>query len=120
MDFLLSAREYSLAHSGSFLNLPFALTLTENDPITREQFAAILHRYAQAVGYDTSASVDLSAYGDVSDVSAWAVSAMQWACGEDIIRGTSSTALEPRGSATRAQAAAMLQRFCERYSQNED
>lgn len=89
------------------------------DNITREQFAAILYRYAQAKGYGTTASFDLSAYGDVSDVSAWAISAMQWACGKDIINGTSSTTLAPQGTATRAQAATMLQRFCEQYSQNE-
>lgn len=89
------------------------------DNITREQFAAILYRYAQAKGYGTTASFDLSAYGDVSDVSAWAISAMQWACGKDIIIGTSPTTLAPRGTATRAQAATMLQRFCEQYSQNE-
>lgn len=89
------------------------------DNITREQFAAILYRYAQAKGYGTTASFDLSAYGDVSDVSAWAISAMQWACGKDIIKGTSPTTLAPQGTATRAQAATMLQRFCEQYSQNE-
>ncbi len=89
------------------------------DNITREQFAAILYRYAQAKGYGTTASFDLSAYGDVSDVSAWAISAMQWACGKDIIIGTSPTTLAPQGTATRAQAATMLQRFCEQYSQNE-
>lgn len=89
------------------------------DNITREQFAAILYRYAQAKGYGTTASFDLSAYGDVSDVSAWAISAMQWACGKDIINGTSPTTLAPQGTATRAQAATMLQRFCEQYSQNE-
>ena len=89
------------------------------DNITREQFAAILYRYAQAKGYGTTASFDLSAYGDVSDVSAWAISAMQWACGAGIIKGTSPNTLEPQGNATRAQAATMLQRFCEQYSQNE-
>lgn len=89
------------------------------DNITREQFAAILYRYAQAKGYGTTASFDLSAYGDVSDVSAWAISVMQWACGKDIIKGTSPTTLAPQGTATRAQAATMLQRFCEQYSQNE-
>lgn len=89
------------------------------DNITREQFAAILYHYAQAKGYGTTASFDLSAYGDVSDVSAWAISAMQWACGKDIINGTSPTTLAPQGTATRAQAATMLQRFCEQYSQNE-
>ena len=65
------------------------------DNITREQFAAILYRYAQAKGYGTTASFDLSAYGDVSDVSAWAISAMQWACGTGVIMGVTESTLLP-------------------------
>lgn len=83
------------------------------DTITREQMAAILYRYAQYKGYDVTASADLSAYTDAASVSSYAVSAMQWAVGEGLINGVTNTTLVPGGSATRAQVAAILMRFCE-------
>lgn len=86
------------------------------DNITREQLAAILYRYAQTKGYDTASGADLSAYGDASDVSSWAIPAMQWACGAGVIMGVTESALLPQGSATRAQVATMLMRFCEYYA----
>ena len=83
------------------------------DTITREQMAAILYRYAQYKGYDVTASADLSAYTDAANISSYAVSAMQWAVGEGLINGITDTTLVPGGSATRAQVAAILMRFCE-------
>ena len=83
------------------------------DTITREQMAAILYRYAQYKGYDVTASADLSTYTDAASVSSYAVSAMQWAVGEGLINGITDTTLVPGGSATRAQVAAILMRFCE-------
>ena len=84
-----------------------------NDTITREQMAAILYRYAQYKGYDMTASADLSGYADVSEISSYAVPALQWANAEGLIEGTSATTLSPKGSATRAQVATILMRFCE-------
>ena len=87
-----------------------------NDPITREQFAAMLHRYAQHEGYDVSVGADTNilSYADAFTVSEYAVSALQWACGAGIVHGTGDgSTLTPQGKATRAQAAVMLQRFCE-------
>ena len=83
------------------------------DPITREQMASILYRYAQYKGYDVTGSADLSGYADASTISSYAVGAMQWANAEGLISGTSATTLSPKGSATRAEAAALLMRFCE-------
>ena len=83
------------------------------DTITREQMMAILYRYAQYKGYDVTASADLSAYTDAANISSYAVSAMQWAVGEGLINGVTDTTLVPGGSATRAQVAAILMRFCE-------
>lgn len=82
-----------------------------NDPITREQMAAILYNYAEWKGYDVSARADLSGYSD--QPSAWAVEVMQWANAEDLINGTTAITLDPQGNATRAQVAAILQRFLE-------
>lgn len=84
-----------------------------DDPITREQLAAILYRYAQCKGYDTTVSADLSRYSDLDQLSAWAQEAMTWANDKGIISGTSAVTLDPKGSATRAQSATMLMRFCE-------
>lgn len=83
------------------------------DAITREQLAAILYNYATYKGMDTSARADLSGYSDAASVSAWAEDAMQWAVDEGLINGMSETTLAPDGNATRAQVAAILQRFLE-------
>ena len=88
-------------------------TFGPDDTITREQMAAILYRYASYKGYDVTASTDLSAYTDADDISVWAQTAMNWANAQELITGVTSTTLEPAGSATRAQAAAILMRFCE-------
>lgn len=89
-----------------------------NDPITREQFATMLWRYAQTEGYDVSIGEDTNilSYTDAFDVAEYAIPAMQWAVGAGIITGTGNgSTLTPQGQATRAQAAVMLMRFCEEY-----
>ena len=88
-------------------------TFGPDDTITREQMAAILYRYAGYKGYDVTATTDLSAYTDAGDISDWAQAAINWANAAELITGVTSTTLEPAGSATRAQAAAILMRFCE-------
>ena len=89
-----------------------------DDPITREQLAVMLHRYAQHEGYDVSIGEDTNilSYADAFDVSEYAVAALQWACGAGIISGTGDgSTLTPQGEATRAQAATVLMRFCNMY-----
>lgn len=89
-----------------------------NDPITREQFATMLWRYAQTEDYDVSVGEDTNilSYTDVADLSEYAIPAMQWAVGAGVINGTGDgSTLTPQGQATRAQAAVMLMRFCEEY-----
>ena len=89
-----------------------------DDPITREQLAVMLHRYAQHQGYDVSIGEDTNilSYADAFTVSEYAVAALQWACGAGIISGTGDgSTLTPQGEATRAQAATVLMRFCEEY-----
>ena len=86
----------------------------END-IIREQIAAILYRYAQYKGYDLSAAqtTDLSAYTDAGEIAPYAVEAMKYAVGSGLIKGKTSTTLNPQDSATRAEVATILQRFIE-------
>ena len=87
------------------------------EPITREQMAAILYRYAQYRGIDVRAGEegDLLAFVDAEDVSKYAVSAMQWAVEENLINGVEESVLAPDGTASRAQIATILMRFCEGF-----
>jgi hypothetical protein len=81
--------------------------------VTREQMAAMLYRYAgNYLGLDTPAAGDLSGYPDASQVASWAEDAMSWAVGAGILTGTGAGDLAPSGAASRAEVAAMLQRFC--------
>ena len=81
--------------------------------VTRQQLAALLYRFAVQNGYDASVgeSTNILSYTDAGQVSEYAISAMQWACGAGIITGTSADTLSPHGSATRAQLAVMLYRW---------
>ena len=88
-------------------------TFAPNSPITREQMAAILYRYAAWKGCDVSERVDLSGYADAASVSGYATEAMAWANAEGLITGVTNTTLRPAGSAVRAQAATILMRLCE-------
>ena len=90
-------------------------TFGPDDPITREQMAAILYRYANWKGYDVSARADLSVFTDVGAVSSYAVEALQWANAAELVSGTSMTTLTPGAHANRAQVAAILTRFCQRF-----
>lgn len=80
-----------------------------NGFVTREQFATMLYRYAG----EPTVSGSLSAFTDAGSVSGWANDAMLWATQNGIITGVTSTTIDPQGTATRAQAAAMLMRFME-------
>lgn len=85
-----------------------------NGQITREQLAAMLYRYAASKGYDTDLdSVEIQNFADYDDISEYAEEALVWAVDAGIMRGTSSNTLSPGGSATRAQVATILMRFCE-------
>ena len=82
-------------------------------PITREQMASILFRYATYKKYDVSKRADLSHYQDLNKVSAYARDAFAWANSEKLVNGATATTLNPAGRATRAEAAVILYRFCE-------
>ena len=84
-------------------------TFRPNTAITREQLAAILMNYAACIGQDVSNRADLANYTD--QPSTWAEEAMSWAVAEGLISGVTADTLQPQGAATRAQVAAILQRF---------
>lgn len=82
-----------------------------DDLITREQMANMLYYYAQYKGYDVSASGELSSFTDGASTSSWAAEAVQWAVGSGLLSGKGSGVLDPRGTATRAEAASIFMRF---------
>lgn len=88
--------------------------------VTREQFAVMMYNYAQLKGYDVSTSSSLTSFPDADGVSDWAADAMAWAVGVGLINGTTdangNTVLNAQGTATRAQVAAIMQRFCEKVA----
>lgn len=86
-----------------------------NNNITREQIASIIYRYAKYKGYDVSVGEDTNilSYEDANKISDWAVAAIQWACGASLINGRTESTIVPDGTATRAEAAAIMQRFSE-------
>lgn len=86
-------------------------TFRPNDAITREQMAAILYNYADYKGYDVSARADLSDYADAESISSWAEDVLAWANAEGLINGMTATTIDPQGATTRAQTAAMFERF---------
>jgi len=93
-----------------------AETFAPDAPITREQLAALLHRYARIVeGENGSASAQaLSRFPDQGKVSAYAVQPLSWAVERGLIDGFQDGSLQPQGQANRAQMAAVLSRFAER------
>ena len=96
------AREWAMANGVSDGTDP-------TGAVTREQFVTMLWRFAG----EPASSCSLGAYADSGSVSDWAATAMRWAVENGIINGVTDTTIEPQGSATRAQCAAMLMRFCE-------
>lgn len=94
---------------GGYGNSSFA----PNDPITREQLAAIFYRYAQYKGYDTTqGGMAIREFDDYESISDYAMGAMAWAVNTGLVKGDSNF-LYPKGTATRAEIAALFHRFAE-------
>ena len=86
-----------------------------DDPITREQLAAIFYRYADYKGYDLTVKGNPDKFKDADKITDYAETAMQWAVDSGLVKGKSGNLLDPQGTATRAEIAAMLHRFIEKY-----
>lgn len=84
-----------------------------NDPITREQMAAILYRYAKYCGIDVSVGEDTNilSYKDFDEISEYAIPAFQWACGAGVMSGRADGFLQPKAGATRAEVAQLIMNF---------
>ena len=81
-----------------------------DDPITREQLATMLYRYTGKP--ETAGTLD--GFTDAGKASGYAQAALKWAVENGTLTGKGDQVLDPQGKATRAEAAAMLQRFCEK------
>jgi len=88
-----------------------ATQFAPDETITREQLAVMMYRYAEQKT-TTTARTALSAFSDLDKISPWATDAMQWANAVGLMSGTTNTTLAPKDTATRAQVAAILMRFC--------
>ena len=85
-------------------------------PITREQLATMLYRYAELNGKDVSKRTSLDSFKDGDKVSTYAVDALKWAVAEGIVTGKTGGFIDPQAGATRAETATMLMRFCEAFA----
>ena len=101
---MAAARTWAMANSVSDGTNP-------GGAITRQQLVALLYRYAQMMGYANDARVDLASFPDAGSVAGYAVEPLQWSVANSIVGGTSDGALNPTGTATRAQFAVILYRF---------
>ena len=85
-----------------------------NDPITREQLAAILFRYAVYQGMTVvTLEENLSSFSDAAQIASYAVPAMNWSVGQELLNGSNGR-LKPKSHATRAQVAAIIHRYLEK------
>ncbi len=84
-----------------------------DDPITREQVAAIFWRYAQFRGDDVSVgeNTNILSYTDAFDISEYAIPAIQWACGTGLLQGRTPSTIDPVSKTTRAETAAILTKY---------
>ena len=80
-------------------------------PVSRQQLAAILWRYAKMEGADRGNRAPLRGWPDAGEVGGYAKEAMSWALAEGILQGTKDGTLQPQGRAARGQAAVLLERF---------
>lgn len=90
-------------------------SLRPNETLSREQFAALLYRYASYINVSTSYNANaLSGFSDAGSVSSFAVEAMKWAVSKGIINGTTATTLSPAAKCTRGETAVMTKRFIDK------
>ena len=109
------ANAVSWAKQNGIVNGVSETEFAPNDNITREQIAAIMHRYAQYKGYDVSVgeNTNILSYDDFDNISEYAIASMQYAVGSGLMKGKTASTLNPKDNATRAEIAAILHRFIE-------
>jgi hypothetical protein len=86
-------------------------TFRPGQPVSRQELAAFLYRYAQTRGAEQQSAADLDAFSDAGEIAAWARDAMGWAVAGGVMQGKGGGLIAPAATATRAEAAAMMERF---------
>ena len=86
-----------------------------NDPVTRQQFVAILYRYADWKGFERNGAKSIDEFRDASKARSYAKPALQWAYGNGLLTGMPNHTIAPEGEASRAQIAQIFMRFCVKY-----
>ena len=107
------ANAVTWAQQNGIINGVSETQFSPNDNITREQIATIMYRYAKLKGMDAVTLEENLHFADANEISEYAVSAMNWAVGTGLMKGKSTTTINPKDNATRAEIAAILQRFME-------
>ena len=96
------------AYTAGVVNGTSATQFSPEAPVTREQTAAMLYRYAKYMGHDTTVSGNLGVFRDADEISDYAKIPLRWAVGHHIINGKGNSLLDPTGTATRAEIAQIL------------
>ncbi len=109
--YYLNAVKWAALHG--IVNGTSEKAFSPNENVTREQIAAIMHRYAQYKGYDVSVgeNTNILSYDDFDSISEYAISAIQYATGSGLINGKTESTINPKDNATRAEAVTILHRF---------
>lgn len=102
------------ANNAGIVNGYTATQFAPNASITREQMAVMMFKYAQYLGLDTAPRANIYAYTDAHQVSSYAANALSWAIAKGLISGMTPTTLAPKNSASRAECAAIIQRFIQK------
>lgn len=103
------------AQSNEIVNGYSETEFAPNINITREQIAAIMYRYAEYKGYDTSIgeNTNILSYSDYNEISEYAISSVKYAVGSGLMKGKTDFTINPKDNTTRAEIATILQRFIE-------
>lgn len=108
------AKAVNWANGAGIVNGYTATQFAPDASITREQMAVMMFNYAQYLGLDTTQRANIYAYNDANQVSSYAANALSWAVAKGLISGMTPTILAPQNSASRAECAAIIQRFIQK------
>ncbi len=97
--------------TGVYSGFPDTRNFNPDEPITREEIALLIYNFAKYIGFDTTLVNSTSNYADTAQISDWTRQAVQWAVGAGILSGKPDNSLDPTGTATRAEIAAIITRF---------
>ena len=99
------------AYENGIVNGTSSTTFSPYEDVTREQMVAIFYRFAAYLCLEKDCDADMNNYADASQISQYAQDPFKWAISAEIVNGVGNDRLAPKGNATRAQCAAVIERF---------